>query len=98
MKASRALENTSNLLALLTLPEDDEGKDDLEESFNLGGFPALDVGRPKVSKNQVSGESVMKKVDPSKGAVNNNVRSGAGHTVKPAAITSEHAHRLDLPS
>lgn len=28
----------------------DEGIDDLEESFNLGGFPALDIGRPKVSK------------------------------------------------
>ena len=34
----------------------------------------------------------------SKGAANNNAKSGAGHTVKPAALTSEHAHRLDLTS
>ena len=90
------------------LPVTDEGVDDLEESFNLGGFPALDIGRPKVSKNQVSSKNFIKKTDPvlgdsnygslSKGAVNNNGKSGAGHTVKPAAFTSEHAHRLDLPS
>ena len=33
----------------------------------------------------------------SKEAANNNAKSGAGHTVKPAAFTSEHAHKLDLP-
>ena len=80
--------------------------DDLEESFNLGGFPALDIGRPKVSKHRVSSENFVKKVDPvlgdygslSKGVASNNAKSGAGLTVKPAAFTSEHAHRLDLPS
>ena len=46
------------------LPAADGGIDDLEESFNLGGFPALDVGRPKVSKNQVSSENFMKNVGP----------------------------------
>ena len=90
------------------LPAADEGIADLEESFNLGGFPALDVGRPKVSKNQVSSENFIKKVDPDlgdfnydrliKGVANNNAKSGAGHTLKPAAFTSEHAHKLDLPS
>jgi len=90
------------------LPVADEGIDDLEESFNLGGFPALDVGPPKVSKNQVSSENFIKNVGPvlgdskcgilNKGAANNNAKSGAGHTVKLAAFTSEHAHRLDLPS
>lgn len=90
------------------LPAADEGLDELEDSLNLGGFPALDVGRPKVTKNQVSSENFIKKVDPvlgdsnygnlSKGTVNNNAKSGAGHTVKPAVLTSEHAHRLDLPS
>ena len=32
-----------------------------------------------------------------KEAANKNTKSGAGHTVKPAAFTSEHAHRLDSP-
>ena len=90
------------------LPAPDGGIDDLEESFNLGGFPALDIGRPKVSKNQVSSENFVKNIGPvlgdskydilSKGAANNNAKSGAGRTVKPAAFTSEHTHRLDLPS
>lgn len=90
------------------LPAADEGIDDLEESFNLGGFPALDIGRPKASKNQASSENFIKKVDPglgdfnydilSKGVANNNAKLGAGNTVKPAAYTSEHSHRLDLPS
>jgi len=90
------------------LPVADGGIDDLEESFNLGGFPALDVGRPNVSKNQVSNENFLKNVGPvlgdskydilNKGAANNNAKSGAGHTAKPAAFTSEYAHRLDLPS
>lgn len=90
------------------LPAADEGIDDLEESFNLGGFPALDIGRPKASKNQASSENFIKKVDPglgdfnydilSKGAANNNAKSGAGNTVKPATYTLEHSHRLDLPS
>ena len=63
------------------LPATDEGIDDLEESFNLGGFPALDIGRPKVSKSQVSSKHFIKKADPvlddsnygslSKGAANN---------------------------
>jgi len=87
------------------LPAADEGIDDLEESFNLDGFPALDIGRPKVSKHQVSSENFVKKVDPvlgdynsmRKGVANNNAKSGAGLTVKPAAFTSEYAHRLDLP-
>ena len=71
-------------------------------------LPALDIGRPKVSKSQVPSKNFIKKADPvlgdsnygslSKGAANNNGKSGAGHTVKPAAFTSEHAHRLDLPS
>ena len=89
------------------LPAADEGIDDSEESFNLGGFPALDIGRSKVSKNQVLSENFIQKADPvlgdsnygslSKGAANNNGNSGAGQTRKPAAFTSEHAHRLDLP-
>ena len=90
------------------LPAADEGIDDLEESFNLGGFPALDIGRSKASKEQGSSEHLIKKVDPvlsdfnydipSYGAANNNSKSGASNAVKPAAFTSEHAHRLDLPS
>jgi len=47
------------------LPAANEGTDDLEESFNLGGFTSLDVGRPNVSKNQFH-----QKLDPSKGAAN----------------------------
>ena len=35
------------------LPATDEGIYDLKESSNLGDFPVLDIGRPKVSKNQV---------------------------------------------
>jgi len=34
------------------LPAADEGTDDLEESFNLVRYSALDVGRPEVSENQ----------------------------------------------
>ena len=96
MEALRALENTSILFGVL--PADYEGIDDLKESFNLGGFPALDVGRPKVSKNQVSSESFIKRVDPAlddfyygslrPGAPNSNAKSAAGHTTKPAAIIS----------
>lgn len=41
------------------LPAADEGVDDLAESFKLGGFPALDVGRPKVSENHVSSENLI---------------------------------------
>ena len=52
MEALRALENTSILFGVP--PAAYEGIDDLKESFNLGGFPAPDVGRPKVFKNQVS--------------------------------------------
>ena len=40
----------------------DEGVDDLEESFNFGGFPALDIARPKVSKNQVQVKISSKKL------------------------------------
>ena len=103
-----SLEKPKHSASFGALPAADEGIDDLEESFNLGGFPALDIGRPKVSKNQVSSENFIKSIGPvlgdskydilSKGATNNNAKSGAGHTVKPAAFTSEHAHRLDLPS
>ena len=66
------------------VPAADEGTDDLEESYNLGGFPALGIGRPKVSKNQVSSENFINKGDPllhdskydilSKGAANNNAK------------------------
>lgn len=91
------------------LPAADEGIDDLlDESLNLGGFPALDIGRPKASKNQGSSEKLIKQADPvlsdfnydvlNYGAANNNAKSGASNAVKPAAFTSEHAHRLDLPS
>lgn len=90
------------------LPAADEGIDDLEESFNLGGFPALDIGQSRASKNQGSRENLIKKGDPvlsdfnydipSYGASNNNAKAGASNAVKPAAFTSEHAHRLDLPS
>ena len=52
MEALQTLENTSILFGVL--PAAYEGIDDRKESFNLGGFPALDDGRPKVSKNQVS--------------------------------------------
>ena len=38
-----------------------------EESFNLGGFPALDIGRPKVSKNLVSSENFIKNISPGLG-------------------------------
>ena len=96
MEALRALENTSILFGVP--PAAYEGIDDLKESFNLGGFPALDIGRPKVSKNQVSSEHFIENIGPvlgdskydilSKGAANNNAISGADHTVKPAAFTS----------
>ena len=97
-----------NSVSFGALPAADEGIDDLEESFNLGGFPEQDIGRPKVSKTQVSTENFIKNIGSvlgdskydilSKGGANNNAKSAAGHTVKPAAFTSEHAHRLDLPS
>ena len=103
-----SLGNHKHSVSFGAIPAPDEGIDDLEESFNLGGFPAMDIGRHKVSKNQVSSENFIENIGPvlgdskydilSKGAANNNAKSGAGHTVKPAAFTSEHAHRLDLSS
>ena len=45
-------------ISFSALPAADEGVDDLAESFKLAGFPALDVGRPKVSKNHVSRENL----------------------------------------
>ena len=44
------------------LPATDEGIFDLKETFNLGGFPALDISRPKVSKNQVFSENFIKNI------------------------------------
>ena len=50
------------------LPAADKGIDDLEESFKLGGvFPMLDLGRPKVSKNQVSVKISLKNMGTSVG-------------------------------
>ena len=82
----------------------DEGIEDLDKSFNLGGFPALDVGRPLASKDQDSGAygrdpflSEHEDTLPS-WQVNNSKTAPAGNgTMKSAVFTSEHAHRLDLP-
>ena len=85
----------------------DEGIDDLDESFNLGGFPALDIGQASASKNKGSSEKLLKKVDPvfsdfnydvlSYGATKRDAKAGASDYMKPVTFTSEHAHRLDLP-
>ena len=90
------------------LPAKDEGIDNLDESFNLGGFPVLDIGQASAPKNKGSSEKLFQKVDPvfsdfnydvlNYGAAKTNAKTGAANFVKPAAFTSEHAHRLDLPS
>ena len=89
-------------------PLPDEGIEELDGSLNLGGFPALDVGRPKASTFQGTSATLPKQVNPvlsdlnsdalNDAVFNNNANSGTSNTVKPAAFTSEHAHRLDLPS
>ena len=86
-------------------PIHDEGIDDLDASLNLGGFPVVDVGRPKASTFQGNNP---KQVNPVVSTLNYNTRddnvfknttnSGASNNMKPVVFTSEHAHRLDLPS
>lgn len=85
-----------------------EGLEDLDASFNLGGFPVMDVGRPKASTFQGPEGNVTKQVNPvvsnlnysslDDEVFNNATIPGARNSVNPAAFTSEHAHRLDLPS
>ena len=87
-------------------PIHDEGIDDLDASLNLGGFPVVDVGRPKASTFQ---GNIPKQVNPVVSNLNyntqddnvfkNTTNSGASkNDMKPVVFTSEHAHRLDLPS
>ena len=85
-------------------PAADEGIEDLDGSLNLGGFPVLDIGRPKASTYQGTSGNLPKPVNPVVSNLNydvevfnNNANSGANN-VEPVAFTSEHAHRLDLPS
>lgn len=90
------------------VPIPDEGVEDLEGSLNLGGFPVVDVGRPKASTFQGTSGNLSKQVNPVLSDLNynahnnevfkSNVNSGASHSVKQVAFTSEHAHKLDLPS
>ena len=87
-------------------PVSDEGVDDLEDSLNLGGFPALDIGRPKASTTQKTSRNPPKQFN----AVSSDLQytagnsgvftntAGASSSVQPAAFTSEHAYKLDMPS
>jgi len=78
------------------LPIHDEDLDDLDDSFNLGGFPVIDVNQSKSSLGTTHLQ-LHNKVSPTVSQETNNSKEN-GRMLRPAAFTSEHAYKLDLPS
>lgn len=80
------------------LPVHDEDIDDLDGSLNLGGFPAVDISQSKAATSQGAHSLINKQVSSVVSTfVNNSTNFGTSSKVWPAAFTSEHAHKLDLP-
>lgn len=84
----------------------DEGIDDFDEFFNLGGFLVLDIGQVSVLKNKGLSEKFFKKVDLvfsdfnydvfSYGVIKRDVKVGVSDYMKLVIFILEYVYRFDL--